>query len=460
MKTYSTFNFPEYSWNHHAGKISLKYTLDNSIYFEELLKLPEPVTDERLKEKQWEIERTLFALHMIGGISYFKTCLPKKIVVRSGDLTLPQTKFWNTVYEHGLGEFFFRNDIDFRGLIKFPVIHSDKATSLNEIVKSKGLREKKVEKKLNRVLVPIGGGKDSMVTIELLKKAGLNVTLLRMEPHPIIDELAYAAGLPILTVQRSLSPNLFDLNKQGALNGHVPITAYLSIVATLVAIIYDFDAVVMSNEQSANYGNVEFKGLEINHQWSKSLQFEKLFRRYIVESIESDVEYFSALRPFSELKITEIFSKYPQYFSRVTSCNKNWRILEESETDQKWCGSCPKCAFVFACMAAYLDKDQLKAMFGSILYDNESLIPLFQELLGIKNFKPFECVGTPEETAAAFFLAHKRGDLNKTAVMKMFEQEMVPITNNSDVLIYNSLKLSDQHCIPTSLEPLIIDPVV
>ncbi len=457
MKTYSTFHFPEYSWNHHAGKISLKYTLDNSIYFEELLKLPEPVTDERLKEKQWEIERTLFALHMIGGISYYKTCLPKKIVVRSGDLTLNQTKFWNTVYEHGLGEFFFRNDIDFRGLIKFPVVHSDKATSLNEIVKTKGLREKKVEKKLNRVLVPIGGGKDSMVTIELLKKAGVNVTLLRMEPHPIIEELAHAAGLPILTVQRSLSPNLFDLNEQGALNGHVPITAYLSIVATLVAILYDFDAVVMSNEQSANYGNVEFKGLEINHQWSKSLQFEKLFRRYIAETIESDIEYFSALRPFSELKITEIFSKYPQYFSRVTSCNKNWRILEESESDQKWCGKCPKCAFVFACMAAYVDKNQLKEMFGSILYEDESLIPLFQELLGIKNFKPFECVGTPEETAAAFFLTHKRGDLNKTPVMKMFEQEMVPITSNPDVLIYNSLQPSDQHCIPSSLAPAIID---
>lgn len=43
-------------------------------------------------------------------------------------------------------------------------------------------------------------------------------------------------------------------------------------------------------------------------------------------------------------------------------------------------------------------------MFGGNLADREDLLPLFEELLGLKNFKPFECVGTPEESRAALEL--------------------------------------------------------
>lgn len=326
MKQYSTFHFSGYSWNHHAGKISLKYALDRDIFFEELIFLPEPITDERLKEKEWEIERLLFALHLIGGISYYKTCLPKTIKISSGNLSLQEAKFWNTVYEKGLGEFFFRNNVDYRGLINFP---ADKAKPNL----APAMRKKPVQNPLKRILVPIGGGKDSMVTIEQLRKTGADLTLLRMEPHPLIDELSHAAGLPMMTVRRQLSPALFDVNDEGALNGHVPITAYLSILSCLMALLYDYDAVAMSNERSANVGNVEFKGMVVNHQWSKSVEFERMLRRYLADTILTNTEYFSAVRPYSELKIAQIFAQYPEYFGRVTSCNKNWKILEDEEMD-------------------------------------------------------------------------------------------------------------------------------
>lgn len=333
-----------------------------------------------------------------------------------------------------------------------------------------------------RILLPIGGGKDSVVTAELLKKSGANITLFRMGSHPLITDIAHVAGLPLITTKRTLSPALFELNEEGALNGHVPITAYLSVLSVLMALLYDFDAVALSSERSANEGNVEFKGLMVNHQWSKSLEFEKNFRRFVAESIGSPIEFFSALRPFSELKIAELFSHYPQYFSHVTSCNTNWKILkdktngpadrsaapDQSKTDTKpgldskyprregWCGRCPKCAFVFATLAAFLPRKTLESIFGSNFYDSPELLPVFRELLGLQNFKPFECVGTREETIAAFLLAKERGDLQDTLAMKMFEKEVSPGVKDPEALLEKALAPAKHHCIP----PQFLDAIL
>lgn len=467
MEQYSVFIFDKVLWNPYARTIVLRYSLDRSMSFEETLILPSEQWSPDLKSRQPQIDQALRALHLIGGISYYKTCLPKEMDL--GDITLNKAEatFWNTVYERGLGEFFYRNNIDFRGLINFP--------SLSCSPKTSGTMNQKPEtRNLKRILVPIGGGKDSLVTIELLKKSGAKITLFRMGSHPLITELAHSAGLPMLTVRRSIAGNLFDLNEQGAFNGHVPITAYLSILSVLIALLYDFDAIALSCERSANEGNVIFKEMEINHQWSKSLEFEKMLRVLIRESIGSNIEYFSALRPYSELKIAELFSGMPQYFEHVTSCNTNWKIIgsgkwtprrslrssagqevENARPDGvgrgKWCNRCPKCAFVFACLAAFLSRATLQKMFGAILFDNDWLVPLYRELLGTANFKPFECVGTPEETRAAFLLARRKGAYRESAVMKMFEKEVLPLIKDPEALIAEALAPSKQHCIPHSL---------
>jgi hypothetical protein len=457
MKQYSVFHFTGYNWIPHSKKVVLRYALDNAISFEETLILPDEPLTKHLEERSGMIERTLLALHIIGGISYYKTCLPKTMHMGSGKLTRQEGNFWNSVYQNGLGQFFYENDIDFRGLVNFPV--DDKRKPLT--AKPPNYQPRIPEQP--RVLVPIGGGKDSMVTLELLKKSASNVTLLRMGgSHPVIDELALASGMPIFNVKRLLSGNLFDLNAEGALNGHVPITAYLSVLSILIALLYDFDDVAISAERSASEGNLVWKGLEINHQWSKGLEFEKAFRRYVKECIGTDIQYFSALRPFSELKIAEIFSRYPQYFDRVTSCNKNWKIVKSDKPkaggkQTLWCGTCPKCAFVFAILSAFIPKDRLVNMFGRNLFDNPDLLPLYRELLGIEKFKPFECVGTPEETKAAFLLAEKRGDFNDSPVMKMFEAEVRKSLLAPETLIEKTLKPSAEHCIPDAMKNIILE---
>ncbi len=426
MKEFQSFIFDSYSFDASTGKITLNYSLDDEVKFTETLEVPV----SSLRQAQTDtLEALLFALHLIGGISYYKTCLPKNIVIRSGTLTKEQATFWNTVYEEGLGEFFFKNKIDFRGRIDFP--NNPIACHIEPVemsTRKSMLRQAQHDKK---ILVPLGGGKDSLVTVELLKAQGHPITLLRLGAHPLIDELAKIAGLPLLNVKRCLSPELFRLNEEGALNGHVPITAYLSILSIVIAELTGHTDVVMSNEVSANEGNVIFHDKEINHQWSKSAEFETMLQEYI-GGIGSDVRYSSLLRPYTELQIVEMFCHYPQYFEHFTSCNKNWKIRSSPKSSglprealstaksEVWCGSCPKCAFAFCLFAAYLPLSTLLKIFRKNLFEDVSLLPLYRELLGLEGFKPFECVGTKEETREAFRLAHVRGELEGTPVMDMF----------------------------------------
>ncbi len=468
MRAYDTFIFDSYDLDESTGEIFLRYSLDDEIHFTETLVLPSALTN--LQATSYQLQASLFALHLIGGISYYKTCLPKNIEIRSGSLTADQAAFWNSVYENGLGEFFYRNNIDFRGLINFPAdVNGHAAAGNGRAMDGNGGAEdghamdtnitnkRTNEKTKKRILVPIGGGKDSIVTMELLKAQGKDCTLFRLGAHPLINEIAAQAGLPLMNVQRKLSAELFKLNEQGALNGHVPITAYLSFVTVLLSLLYDFDAVAMSSERSANIGNVEFHGKEINHQWSKSLEFERMFQDYVGKHITPSVSYFSLLRPLSELGIVKLFTQYPQYFPMTTSCNTNWKILKKLPSPAHgggagggglWCGICPKCAFVFALLAAFLSKAELTKMFGKNLFDDASLMPLYKELLGLEGFKPFECVGTPEETKAAFLLAHERGDLDDTVMMKMFLQDIQPGIQDAKALMDEALTPSPEQAIP------------
>ncbi len=449
MKTYDRFIFDSYAFNPAAGKIELRYSLDDEVHFTETLTLP--VTTTYPLQPTPSLDRALFALHLIAGISYYKTCLPKTIEIRSGALREEQATFWNTVYEQGLGEFFYKNKIDGKGMIHFPVGKSDTE-----------MQNAKCEMRnadAPRLLVPVGGGKDSAVTIELLRKAGFDMTLLRVGGHPLIDRFVEEARKPVLTVERHLSPALFDLNARGALNGHIPITGLLALLSVVLGELYGFTHTVFSNERSAEEGNVEVGGAMVNHQWSKSLAFERMLQEYLARFVTGNTTVFSLLRPLSELHIMQMFAQYPHYFDRFTSCNKNWKILSKEPPSppgggaggggaDRWCGKCPKCAFSFALLSAFLPRKELLAIFGGDLFADAALLPLYRELLGIEGHKPFECVGTPEETAAALLLADERGEWDTAPVMEMFRAEALDRFPSADTMINALLIPSRDHAIP------------
>lgn len=446
MRQYRTFIVDSYGFDERTGRIELRYALDDDLVFTETLDLPKDVS-VAINDRA-ALDRALFTLHLIGGMSYYKTCIPKSIDIRSGSLTADQAAFWNETYTQGLGEFFYRNDIDFRGLIRFPATAED-TPDIDP-----------ADNRRMRALTPIGGGKDSAVSIELLKTGCVPQTLLRVGGHPLIDEMTAIAGVPSLTITRTLSPLLFSLNEQGALNGHVPITAYLSALGVVLAEVYGFSHVVFSNERSANEGNVEMYGMTVNHQWSKSLAFERAFRAYLGRFVTNNVQYVSLLRPLSELHIMQLFTRYPQYFGHVTSCNANWKISKPQTADNspqaRWCGRCPKCAFSFALLAAFLPRrDVLEIFGGHDVFDDAALLPLYRQLLGIEGIKPFECVGTPEETYAALLLASENGEWDGSAVMEMFNREAIELFTRADALTEALLTPSGEHCLPPELFSLL-----
>ena len=397
------FTFNGYEVKKAEGVILFKYQLEHNgekFSFDEKIVFDALRADfDRVPPKV--LTAALDILSIILGVSYWKLFCPKELRLPHITLSREQAEFWNTVYTKGLGEFFYKNKIDFRGLVNFP-------SSAVKILNPEPV------KKADKLLVLWGGGKDSIVSAELLKDGGKDFDLFSLNDYAIQRETAKIFGKELLIFKREIDPKLLELNKRpDAYNGHVPVSVVYSATAVLASLLYGYDSIIISCEKSADYGNVKYLGEIINHQWSKSEEFEKMFRDYIKIYITPTVTYSSLLRRYSELQIAELFSKYPQYFSSFASCNKNFTIAKPY--GGRWCGECAKCAFVFAILAAYLPKDMMVKIFGKNLFNDLALLTIYRKLWGLEAEKPFDCVGTPEETLAAFKLASKsaayRGDV-------------------------------------------------
>jgi hypothetical protein len=410
MSHEGNFIFESYEASVEEGSASFHYRVDlpeQSYTFTEHLNFPPP-TRANLSA---EIITPIFnALFLLGGISYWKLWCPRRIQLPTIELTPQQADFWNIVYSKGLGELFYKNQINFWDLVQFPSlgIQAAPATALP-------LQE--------RSLLMIGGGKDSVVSAELLKKSRQPFATFTLNAQPVQEAVIKQIGGQTFNVVRTLDPQLIELNGQAkTYSGHIPISAFYGLTALLVAALHDYRYVIASNERSANYGNVEYLGATINHQWSKSFEFENLFQNYIHEFISPDLTYFSILRPLSEIKIGQLFADQAKYFSFFSSCNVNFRQTQSSNLSL-WCGDCAKCAFVFVTLAAWLPKEQLIKMFGRNFLAEDNLLQTYRELLGLGPVKPFDCVGTPEEVALAFALIKERGEYQQDAALKMYEQE-------------------------------------
>jgi hypothetical protein len=425
MKSYEKFIFTSYALNRESRTIELRYSFDDELHFTETITLAEDAPLERADSP--DVQRALFGLHLAGGASYFKAFAPKQIEIRSGALNTEQAAFWNDFYTKGLGEYFYVNKTDYHGLINFPVAADAPAE----------LSDGELPTPQN-ALVPFGGGKDSQVTVEILRRAGVNVTLFRMQGHQFVTELAEVNNAPLVEVSRALDPQLFELNKQGALNGHVPITGYVTFLTMAVALLYGYDSVFFSNERSSDYGNVEYLGMQVNHQWSKSNEAELMMVNYIEKFVTRSTRYLNALRPLSELAVAKIFVQEPKYFGHVTSCNQNWlwQKLGQNPHEGRWCGECDKCSFVFAILAAFLPLDTLvNDIFKKNMFDDPALLSRYRQLWGAEAFKPFQCVGTPEETQAALYLATRREEYAQTVIGQEFLQNVLPTIEDPEALV-------------------------
>jgi UDP-N-acetyl-alpha-D-muramoyl-L-alanyl-L-glutamate epimerase len=383
---YQQFIFHHYEFDQRTKTLSLNYRLDDSLHFTETYRF-----DFEFGLYDTAVfDRAVQLLFFMVGVSYYKTYLPPEIVINKGKMTPQDANFFAKTYQRGLGEFFYINQLDPKTAIPLqPNTQVEKPLVLP---------------RSNGILIGIGGGKDSLVSVELLRNQP-KVATWSVGHRPQLTSQVKQMGLPHFWVERTWDRQLLELNKQGALNGHVPISAILASVGTVVAVLTGYRDVIVSNESSASEPNLTYQDVPINHQYSKSLEFEQDFQALLGRHFGTGVRYYSFLRPLSELRIAELFSAigFEKYKDVFSSCN---RAFTHDQNSLFWCGECPKCAFVFLILTPFIPKEKLEALFhGKNLLETPELEPTYEQLLGIKGDKPLECVGEVKESRTAMQLA-------------------------------------------------------
>lgn len=382
------------------------------------------------------VQRALQLLHLVAGVSYYKAGVPATVSLDSYAIDAETAALVEDIYLNGLGEFAYRNGLDLRGRFRLPVQGEPvQAPSL-------GLRA--------HALVAIGGGKDSLVSIEALRRAGVDETITWIGGSQLIRACAERTALPTLNLGRALAPELFELNRQGAWNGHIPVTAVNSAIMVLAALLQDVDQVVFSNERSASYGSQIPGTGEVNHQWSKGWAFEQAFGMHVQRFVAADLHYYSLLRPMSELAVARQFTRTDFYDAHFSSCNRNFHILGERPVN-RWCGVCPKCHFVFLALAPFMPKTRLVRIFGRNLLDDADQAAGFDALLEFQDHKPFECVGEGRESRAAMAALATRAEWKEDALVKRFCNEILPQLDAAELAIEPLLEMQGEHRIPDAV---------
>lgn len=389
---YPKFYYKAYKWEI-AGKnldISFQFSVDEYT-FEPKLSYKN-VDLSRIDSTRDSIDTLIFNIGMVEILSYWKAFASPEIVIECGSLDNYQIVWWKDLLISGMSQYFYENKIDFTNNDFIKYVPSNNSALL-----------KPINIISDKILVPIGGGKDSSITAEILSSNFDKVSAFLLNPSKASLETSKLAGMSGVVVERQMDNKIIELNEIGFLNGHTPFTALLSFTSVLAAILGDFGIIAFSNERSSDEDNTKFLERSINHQYSKTFEFENKFREYNNKYL-SNIEYFSFLRPLYDIQIARIFSKFDKYFTVIRSCN----VGQKTDT---WCGKCPKCLSTFILLYPF-SKEKTIEIFGKNLLEDDSLRPILNSLIVDTEVKPFECVGTRHELKVSLGIVDDNSILN------------------------------------------------
>lgn len=426
------------------GVAELVYAFDNGP--ELIERLCFPGAPEVPASGQDAFAAALRWLHLAAGVSYYKAGVPARMEIEGAPLDAATASLAGTLYTDGLAEFAYRNGLDVRDRVCFPAA-ADSPAPPTSAAAALDLPAS--------TLIPMGGGKDSLVVVEAIKRSGGDATVAWVGHSPLIAACAERTGLPVLNIGRELSPTLFEYNRMGVYNGHIPVTAVNSAILVLAALLYGHDTIAFANERSASAATLEYAGYEVNHQWSKGIDFERAFAAYLQQRVAGDLNYCSLLRPYAELAVTAAFARMGDAYTDVfSSCNRNFRLSGPRPVD-RWCGQCPKCHFVFLALAPFLPKPALLRIFGHNLLDDESQAAGFDALMAYHQHKPFECVGEAREARAAMTRLVEYPEWAEDALVSRFRREILPQLEAADCDLAAWLEPSSEHNVPSRLLPAL-----
>lgn len=435
------FRFLRCGYEPQSGRAELAYALGDGPPLVETITFPyAPWPPE--PSRQDALQRALRLLHLIAGVSYYKAAVPPRMKIEGGPLSPALASFLDDLYVQGLAEFAYVNRIDLAPRVNFAALADPEPPPVERMPELVLPR---------RALAAMGGGKDSLVALGLLQEYEMEVQPACVGPSTLIEDTTRAAGLPLLRIERVLAPELAEMNRQGALNGHVPVTAINSAILICAAVLYGYRFVVFANERSADEATLNGAPQgAVNHQYSKTSAFEAGFRAIIASELSPDIEYFSILRPYSEIEIARRFSRLRQYHPVFSSCNRNFHI-DGSRVETRWCRDCPKCRFTALALAVFMTPEDLTAIQGADLLDDAGQCDGFRALCGFGGDKPFECVGEAGECRAALSALASDQRWRNHAVVKALAPELpqyeVPPMETL-------LQPASRHFIPRDLVPI------
>ncbi len=416
------FTYDSFDIAYDSGEIVITFgfSLANGPRFEPSTRIK---TDNLSIVNQFDSPRAkeiVFALGMVEAVSYWKSACAPVFEVKCGALSSSDVLFWKNLWFGGLGEFFYRNDIetDFDSFVTIEAPQRQADIQYGDFIRS------------GKNVIPVGGGKDSAVTAELLRDFAADNMFFTVNDQFARTASVLAAGYDeskIIKTYRSIDKKLLELNAAGYLNGHTPFSAIVAFLASYCAYLIGADKIILSNEASANESNIF--STDINHQFSKAFGFENDFNAYVAKRFDFDLKYFSILRPFNELQIAKKFASLPQYHSVFRSCNLGSK-------QNIWCGKCAKCLFVYIILSPFIESVELEKIFGCNMLDKAQMLSDFEGLCGLSQVKPFECVGTASEIRAALDLTLQKhmGSLPSLLEVYHLRRSELPLSNPAEVL--------------------------
>lgn len=446
-KQYEIFKYKGFDLSEEDNEIKVVYHFEIEGLSEFNPKWSFPMGIDSLEELKINgtFMKMIFSLGMVELISYWKICCPKKVIIYGYKLSEEQIDWWKELYFLGLGEYFYTNNIkatieDFMEIISLGEDISMKCYPLGDNA---------------GCLVPIGGGKDSSVSLELLRKSGENIKCFIINPRGATLNTVSAGGMEenLIVVRRTLDKNMIELNKCGFLNGHTPYSAIVAFSSTIAAYLHNLKYITLSNEDSANESTV--KGTDVNHQYSKSFKFEMDFHRYEEKYLGSNTLYFSLLRPLSELQIAGYFATLKAYHGIFRSCNVGSK-------EDIWCGHCPKCLFVYLILSPFLSFEELNDIFGSDMANDMTMKDTLDKLIGMVEEKPFECVGSRDEVNTAICMAIRKYKKSEEVLPYLFEYYMTTPFYNEYIDKENTYfdKFNEENLLPDKFRQLVYSEVV
>ena len=437
MTKYPVFRYESFTVQKSSSRITAQFkfsippdiSFTPEVHFEAISQGWHDVPEEALNN-------AVFHVGLIESFSYWKCTASPVLEVHAGSLSKDQVEWWHDLLINGMGEFFYHNKIDFTvpDFVKIvPVSASASSPCMDRLP--------------GRSLLTIGGGRDSALAGALLRESPRPFTCMMLNPSSAAMNVArhVTTNDPVI-IRRSICPELPELNRRGFLNGHTPFSAYLAFLGAACLLLYGYDNVIVANERSSDEGNVRYREKDINHQYSKTFRFERLFDEYLSKYLVAGGRYFSFVRPLFELQIGELFSKFPSLFGVFKSCNRN--------RSDSWCGECPKCLSVFLTMYPFVSRAALVKIFGADLFYREGNIPVLRQLAGLE-VKPFECVATTGEITTALGLCIEtiRAAGDPLPPVLVYASENIRDLNSSAAV--SILKSYGSHRIPQEFESFL-----